>query len=419
MRELDIKNQVYVDLLRDSGFKAVYADPQNKHHLINLLNNVLPEGVIVSDIVEYRDREQMQDSVYSKKTVLDLVCRDDQGRVFSVEVQRDADWSMFKRCVYYASQQYHWQLLEAEEYEALAPVYEIAFLKEKIPHDDEAAWDTDHIISQFGFVENRTGEFAPPTIFITFVEMGRFTKSEAECKSYRDRLFHWMKNGGMMKEEPEYTGNDREMQGLVEAARIAGVDFIVNSVDNADRGVVACVAGDLEEAYARGVELCRRVWAAEVPAKADIVIASPGGYPRDFDLHQSQKALGCAEMLCREGGTIILCAEMRDGAGRPGAVLEKADSPQSVIADFGATGYTPQALSKAYMLARALCGFRIRVAGSLVPKERLERMFFVPHATVQEALRSALKEHGEQASVLIVPNASDVLPVILSRKHSE
>lgn len=205
----------------------------------------------------------------------------------------------------------------------------------------------------------------------------------------------------------------------VEAARIAGVDFIVNSVDNADRGVVACVAGDLEEAYARGVELCRRVWAAEVPAKADIVIASPGGYPRDFDLHQSQKALGCAEMLCREGGTIILCAEMRDGAGRPGAVLEKADSPQSVIADFGATGYTPQALSKAYMLARALCGFRIRVAGSLVPKERLERMFFVPHATVQEALRSALKEHGEQASVLIVPNASDVLPVILSRKHSE
>ena len=97
MSELDIKNQVYVDLLRDSGFKAVYADPQNKHHLINLLNNVLPEGVIVSDIVEYRDREQMQDSVYSKKTVLDLVCRDDQGRVFSVEVQRDADWSMFKR----------------------------------------------------------------------------------------------------------------------------------------------------------------------------------------------------------------------------------------------------------------------------------------------------------------------------------
>lgn len=205
----------------------------------------------------------------------------------------------------------------------------------------------------------------------------------------------------------------------VEAARIAGVDFIINSVDNADRGVVACVAGDLEKAYAEGVALCRQVWSAEVSDKADIVIASPGGYPRDFDLHQSQKALGCAEMLCREGGTIILCAEMRDGAGRPGAVLEAADSPQSVIMEFGVTGYTPQALSKAYMLARALSTFRIRVAGSMVPGDTLERMFFVPHTTVQEALQAALEEHGKQASVLIVPNASDVLPVILSQTRSE
>ncbi|MGN1216280.1 MAG: hypothetical protein ACI4TJ_08540, partial [Candidatus Cryptobacteroides sp.] len=43
----------------------------------------------------------------------------------------------------------------------------------------------------------------------------------AECKSYRDRLFHWIKNGGIMKGEPGYTGNDQEMQGLVEATRIA------------------------------------------------------------------------------------------------------------------------------------------------------------------------------------------------------
>ncbi|MGN1215548.1 MAG: hypothetical protein ACI4TJ_04790, partial [Candidatus Cryptobacteroides sp.] len=43
----------------------------------------------------------------------------------------------------------------------------------------------------------------------------------AECKSYRDRLFHWIKNGGTMKGKPGYTGNDREMQDLVEATRIA------------------------------------------------------------------------------------------------------------------------------------------------------------------------------------------------------
>lgn len=204
----------------------------------------------------------------------------------------------------------------------------------------------------------------------------------------------------------------------VEAARIAGVDFILNSVDNAHREVVSCVAGDLEEAYAQGVRLCRQVWAADVPGKADIVVVSPGGYPRDFDLHQSQKALGCGEMLCKPGGSIILCAEMRDGAGRPGAVLESAASPESVIADFRETGYTPQALSKAYMLARALHGFHIHVAGSTVPEEKLRAMFFSPHQTVEAAVQAALREQGEQASVLVVPYASDVLPIISSRQYS-
>ena len=40
------------------GFKAVYADKGNKPLLIHLLNLVLPVGVVVKDIVEYRDRER-------------------------------------------------------------------------------------------------------------------------------------------------------------------------------------------------------------------------------------------------------------------------------------------------------------------------------------------------------------------------
>ena len=48
----------YVNLMEDSGFKAVYGDVQNKPLLIHLLNLVLPEDVVVKDIVEYRDRER-------------------------------------------------------------------------------------------------------------------------------------------------------------------------------------------------------------------------------------------------------------------------------------------------------------------------------------------------------------------------
>lgn len=212
-------------------------------------------------------------------------------------------------------------------------------------------------------------------------------------------------------------GNPFHEQSM-EAARIAGVDFILNSIDNAQRDVVRCVAGDLEAAYACGVELCRKVWSVEVTEKADIVVVSPGGYPRDFDLHQSQKALGCAEMLCKSGGRIILCAEMRDGPGRPGAVLAAAESPDAVITQFRKTGYTPQALSKAYMLARALQSFRISVACSRIPEAQLQAMFFDSYPTAEQAVRAAVEEQGDGATMLIVPYASDILPVISSPQYN-
>ena len=89
-------------------------------------------------------------------------------------------------------------------------------------------------------------------------------------------------------------GNPFHEQSL-EAARIAGVDFILNSVDNYKKEVVRCVAGELNEAHLEGVKLCREIWGVHMPQKPDVVIVSPGGYPRDFDLHQSQKAVGCAD----------------------------------------------------------------------------------------------------------------------------
>ena len=208
-------------------------------------------------------------------------------------------------------------------------------------------------------------------------------------------------------------GNPFHEQAM-EAARIAGVDFILNSVDNAYRGVVRCVAGDLKEAYLEGVALCREIWSVEVSRQAEIVLVSPGGYPRDFDLHQSQKALGCAEMLCKPGGRIILCAQMKDGAGRPGKVLEKAACPAQVIQEFSEIGYTPDALSKAYMIARALDQFKISIACSEIPSAQLGKMFFDSFPTVQEALKAAFLEQGPAAKLLIVPYASDVLPILAS-----
>lgn len=198
----------------------------------------------------------------------------------------------------------------------------------------------------------------------------------------------------------------------MEAARIAGVDFIVNSVDNAERELVTCAAGDLEAAYLYGVEESRKIWTVTIPRRPDVVIVSPGGFPRDFDLHQSQKSIGCAEMICRKGGMIILCAEARDGAGKPGKVLKEATSAQEVIDRFVQNGYSPDSVSKAYMLARASTQFTVAVAQSKIPVEELDTMFLEGYTSIEKAIESALSRYGEDASFMVVPHASEVIPLI-------
>ena len=202
-------------------------------------------------------------------------------------------------------------------------------------------------------------------------------------------------------------GNVFHEQALA-AARMAGVDFIVNNIDNADRKMVATVAGDLNEAHIAGTKICGNIWVTDIPTKADVVIVSPGGYPRDFDLHQAQKASSVAEMACRPGGHIIVCAEAPDGFAKFGVHLERAESPQEVIEMFKRVGMTPDASGKAYMWARGMVKFRISIANSLVPKEELEKRFFHYYPTVQDAIEDSLKLYGEDASFLVIPYAADI-----------
>jgi len=49
----NVFNNRFVPLMSDAGFKAVFAYRSNKELLIGLLNHLLPEGVVVRDIVEY------------------------------------------------------------------------------------------------------------------------------------------------------------------------------------------------------------------------------------------------------------------------------------------------------------------------------------------------------------------------------
>ena len=215
----------FVNLRSDVGFKAVFADRNNKDILIGVLNQILPPEARIEDIKEYSDREQRRDVPYGKKTVLDLVCVDRDDRTFVVEMQASEEDFFFERCVYYASGLYHLELSDGVRYKGLRPVYVVSFLNYRLRHDDESLWDTDHFISHWRFTEKRTGMVADQTISVIFVEMTLFTKTLEECVTEFDRLFYIFKNSDGFQRIPgwieEAGGISRR---LAEACEVAAFD---------------------------------------------------------------------------------------------------------------------------------------------------------------------------------------------------
>ena len=215
----------FVNLRSDVGFKAVFADRNNKDILIGVLNQILPPEARIEDIKEYSDREQRRDVPYGKKTVLDLVCVDRDDRTFVVEMQASEEDFFFERCVYYASGLYHLELSDGVRYKGLRPVYVVSFLNYRLRHDDESLWDTDHFISNWRFTEKRTGMVADQTISVIFVEMALFTKTLEECVTESDRLFYIFRNSGGFQKIPEWIEEAGGIsRRLAEACEVAAFD---------------------------------------------------------------------------------------------------------------------------------------------------------------------------------------------------
>lgn len=198
----------------------------------------------------------------------------------------------------------------------------------------------------------------------------------------------------------------------VKVARMVGVDFILNAVTNPGGQVVNAVAGELEVAHEHGVATCEESWIIKVPHRYDIVIATPGGYPRDINLHQAQKAMSAAETVIEDGGIIILIAECPEGIGKFGDWLKHARTPREVIERFRNEGFTREHSSKAFMCARALERYKVIISCSGIEKGEVEQMFFHYASSPQTAVEDAWELRGRASSVLVLPYAVNCIPTV-------
>ena len=154
------------------------------------------------------------------------------------------------------------------------------------------------------------------------------------------------------------------------------------------------------------------LYSKPIREKADIVLVSQGGAPKDLNLYQTQKALDNARHAVRQGGIIILIGSCKEGLGE--RVFEewmtKSPSPEAMIQrighDFQLGGH------KAAAIAMTLQKADIYLVSEMEP-EFVKSLFLTPMPDVQMALDRAFEKLGSDATVLAMPYGGSTLPHII------
>lgn len=200
-------------------------------------------------------------------------------------------------------------------------------------------------------------------------------------------------------------------QDIDEVVKFVPIDFIVNVVLDENKNIIKAVAGHYLHAHREGCRFLDRLYKVTIPRKADIVITTPGGFPKDINLYQAQKALDNAKHAVRDNGIIILLASCSEGYGEK--VFERwintSDSPDCLIerikTNFELGGHKAAAIALVEKKARVFIV-------SDMDRSLCERLYMEPFENMQTALDRAFSLMGPDAQVLLMPHGGSTLPVV-------
>ncbi len=198
-------------------------------------------------------------------------------------------------------------------------------------------------------------------------------------------------------------------EDIDEVAEYRHIDYIVNVVLDAHKEIIRAVAGDYIKAHREGCKFLDTLYKIEIPKRADIVLVSPGGFPKDINLYQAQKSLDNSKHAVREGGIVILCASCKEGLGEGCFEKWMTTSPsidfmvEEIQRNFQLGGH------KAAAIAMVMQKSKVFLVSDMDP-EFVKSIFFTPFKTVEEAYNAAKAELGEDASVIVMPYGGSTLP---------
>ena len=201
-------------------------------------------------------------------------------------------------------------------------------------------------------------------------------------------------------------------EDLVEQARMANLNFIVNVLLNKNKKITHVVAGDPIKAHERGCEIESDIAEVKVSHKVDITITTNSGAPLDLDLYQTCKGMNTASKITRDGGIVIIASACSTGVGpeefrelhasvsSPKEVLQKIRREEPIGVQWQNQILARDQLRNDFYLV------------SNLEDSVVKDLMITPIRTIEEGLEKAFKTLGNDVEVAVIPEGPLVVPIL-------
>ena len=196
-------------------------------------------------------------------------------------------------------------------------------------------------------------------------------------------------------------------EDMLEAAAMMKNLFMITLVTDTEFQLESIYAGHWRTSWEKACEEVKRIYTVPIEKKADVVITSCGGFPKDESLYQGTKAVDNVISALKDGGTLILMLEGRNGGGSPDYFdwikpLVGGTFEEELRNNFTVGGYI------FFLNCEQAARFNILMYSS-IPAETVAPMGIKAYDDLDKLMEDA---HIEGKSVYIIPSGSTVLPVV-------
>ena len=201
---------------------------------------------------------------------------------------------------------------------------------------------------------------------------------------------------------------------LRDIALKTGPSFLLNITLNEQRDITNVFAGDIIEAHKTGCVFVKKSAMQPVDQPFDIVVTTNSGYPLDLNLYQGVKGMSAGARVLKEGGTLILAAECREGVpdGSPlDDLLRSAGSIEEILAMLSTPGFVRPEQWQAQIQALVQRRAEVLVCCEL-DDATLRACHLAPCADINAEVAKRLAKLGPDARVAVLPQGPLTIPYL-------